>query len=161
MLKENYTGYKITYEKKANLKDDVMPPSLVGYQSKKMTYPSFSGSSITLLPAKGKYMLLDFWETWCGYCILAMPKIKELHEKYNDKGLEIVGVVLENKLQVEKIIKSQAFPYPTVFGDEQIKNDYKLDARPRYILIDDSGKVLADSYGDLEPVEKVIAERLK
>lgn len=159
-LKENYTGYKLTVEKKPTGKKTELP-SMVGYQTKKMVYPSFSGGSYSLMPSKGKYMLLDFWETWCGYCLLAMPKIKELHEKYNSKGLEIVGVVLENKLQVEKIVKTQAFPYPTVFGDEQIKEAYKLEARPRYILIDDTGKVLADSYGDLEHIEKMIAERLK
>jgi thiol-disulfide isomerase/thioredoxin len=161
LLKENFTGYKIIHEKKKSPNDNEIPPSLVGYQSKKLVYPSFNGSSVTLLPAKGKYMLLDFWETWCSYCFLAMPKVKELHEKYNGKGLEVVGVVLQNKLQVEKIIKAQAFPYPTVFGDDQIKNEYRLESRPRYILIDDSGKVLADSNGDLEPIEKIISERLK
>ena len=161
LLKENFTGYKITHDKKITANDNVILPSFVGYQSKKLVYPSFSGNPVTLLPSKGKYMLLDFWETWCGYCFLAMPKIKELHEKYNSKGLEVVGVVLENKTQVEKIIKSQSFPYPTVFADDQIKNEYKLDSRPRYILIDDSGKVLADSYGDLESIEKIISERLK
>ena len=159
-LKENYTGYKITVDKKPSGKE-IELPSMVGYQSQKLIYPSFSGGSYSLIPPKGKYMLLDFWETWCGYCFLAMPKVKELHEKYSAKGLEIVGVVLENKLQVEKIIKIQAFPYPTVFGDEQIKEAYKLESRPRYILLDDTGKVLADSYGDLEKIEKLIGERLK
>lgn len=160
-LKQVYPDYALKYEKRRSNTGETKPFSLAGSKALNVRYSSFSGGTLTLLPVKGEYMLLDFWETWCGYCFAAMPKIKALHEKYASKGLKVVGVVTENKAQVLKIIEQQKFPYPTVFADDKLIAAYKLDARPRYLLIDSKGTIVADTSGDLEKIEQLLQEFFK
>jgi thiol-disulfide isomerase/thioredoxin len=135
--------------------------SFKGTRAKDFTYNSFNGGPVALKASKGKLLLLDFWETWCGYCFLAMPKIKSLYSEYKEKGLEIIAVVTENKEQVQKIISARKFPYVTVYADEKIKEAYKLMGRPRYLLIDDAGIIVADIEGNFQTVEEEIKKRLK
>jgi thiol-disulfide isomerase/thioredoxin len=104
-------------------------------------------------------MLLDFWETWCGYCYLAMPRLKDLHAKYKDQ-LEIVGIVTENKTGVQQVINAQKFPYPTVYADQKLLDGYNVQGRPTYLLIDDKGTIVEHSIGSLDKIEKSINDRM-
>jgi thiol-disulfide isomerase/thioredoxin len=160
-LTDHYEGYVVKYDTGKKQSNATASASLVGTVISEFSYPAFDGHNITLRPQKGKYLLLDFWETWCGYCFLAMPSLKKLHEEYGSKGLQVVGVVMENKEQVGKIVKAKAFPYPTVFADEKLKHLLRLEGRPRYVLIDDAGKIVADEEGNLDRMKKKIMEILK
>jgi thiol-disulfide isomerase/thioredoxin len=159
-LKESFPDYKTVYIK-PSAENKVTVPTLTGTAAKDFTYTSFTDKSFSLMPKGKKLLLIDFWETWCGYCILAFPKIKALHEKYSGKGLGIAGVVTENKNQAKKIAASQEFPYETVFGDQNILDYYKVAARPRYLLIDDKGMVVGDVSGDLGKLEEIIKKKLE
>ena len=61
--------------------------------------PAPDGNIVKLsdFAGKGKYVLIDFWASWCGPCRAAMPELKELYAKYKDKGFEIVGVSLDSR----------------------------------------------------------------
>jgi peroxiredoxin len=124
-------------------------------------YPSYQGESFQLSGSKGKYVLLDFWESWCGYCILNIPNIKKLHQEYGPKGLKVIGVTVENRKQIEKIIERNQLTYTTIFADEKILDNYKVTSRPTYVLIDPSGKIILYTTGDLDSIIKEVKERLK
>lgn len=117
-------------------------------------YASTTGQKIKLGNYKGKYVLLDFWESWCGYCILAIPKIDSLYNTYKSKGLQVLGVTTENITQIKKIIERNALSYPTLVGDTSILTQYKIEGRPTYVLIGPDGKIVNYATGDLEAIEK-------
>jgi thiol-disulfide isomerase/thioredoxin len=162
-LKNVFANYKVNYLNRKNYGKSAVASQLAQNHSrgKGFCYTGFDGNVVSLLPQNGKLLLLDFWETWCGACFVAMPKLKTLYEQYKGKGLEIVAVVTENKDNVRKIVTEQKFPYPTVFADEQVKRFYKLESRPRYILLDSTGTIVADSVGDLDYITSEIKHLLK
>lgn len=159
----SYPEYKVSYVNRTNWDSGSRRriSLLTGTKIKEFTYPKFGGGIVTIMPQKGRLLLLDFWETWCGGCFIAMPKIRRLWEQYKDKGLDVVAVVTENQEQAKKVITNQKFPYPTVFGDAQILNFFKLEARPHYILIDESGTIVSDAGSNLEQIQEEIGKRLQ
>jgi thiol-disulfide isomerase/thioredoxin len=156
-LNTAYPTYAVKYSESKE-KADINNSSLVNTAAPKFSYTSFSGKKVGTQGQK--LLLLDFWETWCGYCILAMPRVKELYQKYHEKGLDIIGVVSENKAPVEKILKSQNTAYETIFVDKEMLDKYKVDARPRYILINEQGMIVGDFDGSFDEVEKIISKLL-
>ena len=124
--------------------------------------PSPAGDTLRLsdIAGKGKYVLVDFWASWCGPCRSAMPQLKELYAKYKDKGFEVVGVSLDSKKENwEKGIAELALPWPQL-SDLNLWNSagakqYGIKAIPCTILIGPDGKIiernpsLADKLKDI------------
>ena len=148
-LTASYSSYKMKEYKRGG--EPAKEASLsVGIQAPAFTYPTFNGNTVSLKDFTNKYVLLDFWETWCGYCILALPQMKELYNSYHNKGLEIIGITTENEKQVALIIQKNQLPYLHVKGDSTILKNYSIVARPGYVLIDKAGKVIFTNRDDIE-----------
>lgn len=160
-LKETYPDYKVTYSKRKSAPNEAAVPALIGTKATPFSYASFTGETVSLKEQKSKLVLLDFWESWCGYCFVAMPKLKALYERYSSKGLEIVGVVTENKSKVEAILENQQFPYKTIYAKTNILRDYNVHGRPTYVLIDDKGTIVDYAAGDFGKIEKAVEKYLQ
>jgi glutathione peroxidase-family protein len=85
------------------------------------TFTALDGRQVDLASLHGKVVLIDFWATW--YKPSSMPHLKEMYDKYHDKGLEVIGISLDaglwegkiaegNKKQVENILKKYDLPWP-------------------------------------------------
>lgn len=157
----DYSNY-ITKKYEETIKNEVKPTkTLLGEIAPSFCYESFSGEKISLEDYKGKVVLLDFWETWCGWCIVALPKINELYKEYIDKGLKVLGITTENKEQIRKLIDKNNLLYPNIYANISILEDYKVSARPTYYLIDQTGKIDLITYGDLGKIKLRIDELLQ
>jgi peroxiredoxin len=152
-LTNSYVGYK-RKEYRRPAANVATVPAMVGKLAPGFRYAGFDGKLVGLEDMRGKYVLLDFWETWCGYCILALPKMKEVYEKYHSKGLELVGITTENEKRIGEIIQKNQLPYINLKGDNRILKDYLVEARPGYVLIDREGRIVA--YNDWEKIEKIL-----
>jgi thiol-disulfide isomerase/thioredoxin len=96
---------------------------------------------------KGRYVLVDFWASWCGPCRAEMPNVTECYEKYHDKGLDIVAISFDNNkeawLQAIKNMKMPWIHLSDLAGWKSIASDiYEIKAIPSNILFDGEGRVV-------------------
>jgi thiol-disulfide isomerase/thioredoxin/outer membrane lipoprotein-sorting protein len=110
---------------------------------------SLDGKAYSLDSLKGKTVLLDFWESWCGPCIRSMPTTEKLYADYKAQGFVVLAVdVDENRETVEKFLKSQPLGYPVIMGSESgIPAAYSVTAYPTFVLIGPDGKIAAHQIG--------------
>lgn len=121
-------------------------------------------SAFTLSSTRGKYMMIDFWASWCHPCRQAIPHWKEVYNKYHDKGFDIVSVSDDSRWKDWfKAMDQEKMPWMQVCDEFPIKNMpakigslYMTTYIPFYVLLDKDGKILVYS-GD----EKKIDTKLK
>lgn len=106
------------------------------------------GNEIGLEDYKGKYVLVDFWASWCGPCRKENPNVLKAYNTYHDKGLEILAVSLDDKRDLwEKAIKKDGLPWQHVSDLKGFKNqaaqDYMVSAIPQNFLINPDGEIIA------------------
>ena len=144
-----YSDYVVSeYERGANQE---RVSGFIGSKAKNFKYPASNNDSINLSSLKGKYVLLDFWETWCGKCIFTLPEIQKIQNKYKD-DLVVLGITTENKPQVIKLLQNNKLTYINIFADQQIIHDYSLLGRPNYFLLDRNGTIIEQSEGSLSKI---------
>ena len=98
---------------------------------------------------RGKVVLIDFWASWCGPCRQSFPWMNEMHAKYQDDGLVIVAVNVDNDLAAANRFLSD---YPTNFQvhfdeDKSLARKYEVIAMPSSFLIGRDGKVVEQHLG--------------
>ena len=108
----------------------------------------FDGAPFDQKSLAGKVVLVDVWATWCGPCRAQIPVMKEVYEKYHDKGFEIVGISLdEDREKLEKFIAAESLPWPIVYSgkgwEDPIVTNYGISGIPQMILIGRDGNVIS------------------
>ncbi|WP_316791128.1 TlpA disulfide reductase family protein [Pedobacter frigoris] len=94
---------------------------------------------------KGKYLLIDFWASWCGPCRQEIPNLKQLYGKYHDKGLEILGVSIDAKPDAwKKALAEEQMSWSQVNAPDSKKlmNDYLFSGIPFMVMVDKEGKIV-------------------
>jgi peroxiredoxin len=134
----------------------------VGQIAPEIALADTSGKIITLSSLKGKYVLIDFWASWCGPCRKEMPNVKRLYEKYKNKNFEILGVSLDRDRSAWiKAIKDDGLPWLHIsdlkFWECEAARDYNVQAIPYTVLVDKDGKIIAKELRG-EELEKKLEE---
>ncbi|MGL4331287.1 MAG: TlpA family protein disulfide reductase [Bacteroidales bacterium] len=95
---------------------------------------------------KGKYLLIDFWASWCGPCRKAIPHLKDVYEKYGNKGLEIFSVSVDKDDKAwKKAMAEENMPWPQVCAPnsgKEIMEEYQFRGIPHLVLLDKNGKII-------------------
>lgn len=121
-----------------------------GRQALPFTQSTVEGKAVTLADFRGKYVLLEFWASWCGPCRAENPNLRKQYAVYKDKGLEIVGVSLDHDKDAwVKAIEHDQLPWVHVSDLQGWKNavstSYGIMGVPANFLIDPQGKIVAQN----------------
>jgi thiol-disulfide isomerase/thioredoxin len=109
-------------------------------------FKGLNGEQIDVAKMKGKVVLVDFWSTTCGPCIGQVPELKAIEAKYRDKGLQIVGINLDDKEEaLRRFLKDKEIHWPQYFAGKgwanPIATRYGIFAIPTNWLIDKKGNL--------------------
>ncbi|RKR80430.1 thiol-disulfide isomerase/thioredoxin [Mucilaginibacter gracilis] len=118
------------------------------------------GNAITLDSFKGKYVLIDFWASWCGPCRRENPHVVKAFEQYKDKNFTILGVSLDSKRDAWiKAVEDDKLNWAQVSDLKYWKNDvavlYGVRAIPQNFLLDPNGKIIAKNLTGDKLTEKL------
>ncbi len=119
------------------------------------------GPSEALAGFRGAPLLIDFWATWCGPCVRALPHLADLRARFSARGLKIVGISTEEAPLLADAVRRLGIGHPVLRdGTESVHRAYGIGALPTLVLVDGSGVVRAvEVGGGLEAIEGAI-ERL-
>jgi thiol-disulfide isomerase/thioredoxin len=122
-----------------------------------LQFTAMDGSAIDLQGLRGKIVLIDFWATWCPDCLRDMPAIRQIYQKYKDKGFAVIGISLDKDAQaLSNFVARKLIPWPQYFDGQGWGNEfatkYGVRAIPEMWLIDQRGDLVSTdvSAGKLE-----------
>ncbi len=97
----------------------------------------------------GKPLVVNFWATWCPPCRMEMPVLKKLYQEYKPKGLEIVGISVDDTRDpVMPFIQQMQIPWVILYGDKNVAEEFKMGRGiPVTIFFDASGKEIGRVTG--------------
>ena len=123
----------------------------IGGQVPELGLKDLQGNVLELKSLRGKYVVLDFWGSWCTWCIKGFPKLKEYYSKYRDR-LEIVGIDCNDTAEKwAAAVKKHNVPWLHVRSEDGIvEQKFRVKGYPYKMLISPEGKVLKTFLGETE-----------
>ena len=147
-----------------------MEATAIGKEAIALHKNDVNGKEVSLETLKGKYVLLDFWGSWCMPCRATHPHLKELYAKYKADGFEILGIAQELREKLEDsrktwiaAINQDEIPWLQVLNDEgkeqfDAVKAYGVTSYPTKILLDREGKIIARYAGEEGDIDKKLKE---
>jgi len=146
---------------------DIAKITAIGSIAPDFTQADTSGKPVTLSSLRGKYVLIDFWASWCGPCRQENPNVVKVYNQYKTKNFTILGVSLDRedgKAAWLKAIKDDGLTWAQVsdlkFWANQAGVLYKVVSIPQNYLLDPTGKIIAKNLRGAD-LEAKLAEVLK
>lgn len=124
------------------------------------------GKTVKSADFKGKVVILDFWAAWCPPCRAEIPGFIELRKKYQNQGLVVAGVSLDQggAAGVKKFMEKEGVNYPVLLGSEEVVRAFGgVEAIPTTFIIDRKGRIAGkhEGFTDKDDFEKEIKPLLK
>lgn len=138
--KDSYYGKKV--------KDELYPAGKEGSKVTDFTVTDNNGKEVTLteLCKDKKYILIDFWASWCNPCRKEIPNLKKLYAKYAEKGFQIISISIDKKkADWEKALKEEQLEWPNFLDNGDVAIAYKVKMIPTMYLIDTNGIMVGEN----------------
>lgn len=128
------------------------------YEAPDFTLKDLEGNEITLSDYKGKTVILNFWASWCGYCMVEMPEFNELYEQEWKDSEDIVFLSVnmtdgrrETEKKARKVMEDNGFTFPALLDTEQlVAYNYGISSLPITLVIDKEGNLATGNAGAMD-----------
>ena len=138
--KQSYYGREV--------KDAVYPPTMVGNVAPTVAVMTKDGGEklLSFNHQTNRYLLLDFWASWCEPCLNEVSNLKHIYEKYHGKGLDIIGLSVDrNYMDWKETLEEMDEPWCNYIDiDKQAIMEYQVQYIPCIFIMDANGKVIAE-----------------
>ena len=121
-----------------------------GVDAPNFTLKNLEGKEVSLNEFRGKYVLLNFWATWCGPCKIEMPSLETLYQRFKNKNFEMLAISndMYGATVVKAFVKANKINFPVLL-DQQLKasNKFGVVSLPSTFMIDPKGKIIGAILG--------------
>ena len=143
------------------MEDDVMSKKdMIGKPASPFSVTDINGNNYSLERLKGKVIVINFWFVECKPCVMEMPELNKMVEKYKKKNVVFLGLAMNEKTKIEKFLKTTNFKYNIVPDAQQVVQDYGILSFPTHVVIDKDSKIAFSTSGlgetTMEDLDKVI-----
>lgn len=149
-MKAYYEPIVAHAKKRAEAEAKAKKLQATGVEAPDFTLKDIKGNDFTLSSLRGKYVILDFWGSWCIWCIKGMPKMKEYYSKYAGK-FEIVGVDCnDTEAKWKAAVEKHQLPWLHVYNpkDSEVLGKYGIQGFPTKIVVGPDGKIVKTIVGE-------------
>ena len=121
-----------------------------------LSLPDIDGAPQSLSQWRGKVVVVNFWATWCGPCREEMPEFVRAQREFGPKGLQFVGIAVDQRDKVAQFAKELDLNYPALIGGYEAMDIAKplgnrLAALPFTVVLDRRGRIVHTQLGPLKP----------
>ena len=133
-----------------------------------LNLPDVSGKLHNISEWQGKILIINFWATWCPPCLKEIPELVLLQKQYSAKGLQVIGVAIDDQNSVEEFLVSNKINYPILIAGvtgialaQQLGNT--VDAVPFTVVVNQQGQIIHQHPGEFsqEQIMEIITPLLK
>ncbi len=143
------------------IKVPAVPGLKVGDPAPEFVFTDFDGGQHSLAESRGKYVLIDFWASWCRPCVAKLPQVEALRKQYAaEPGLVVLGANLDQEPErAKKLLRDAPLPWQHAllgdWSDTDIPQRFGVSSVPTYVLIGPDGRVAAHA-SSIEPVAEIL-----
>ena len=121
----------------------------IGDDAPQFSLPDEKGKIVSLSDFKGKHVVLEFWGTWCGYCVKDIPTMKEYYKKYNSK-VEFVSIACrDSESRWKAALEKYQMNWVNLLNeDEKLPGTYGIEGYPTKIIINPEGLITGKYFGE-------------
>ncbi len=148
----------------ANAAEEI-PGPLEGQKAPDITLPDLDHKPRSLSEWRGKWLLVNFWATWCAPCMAEIPVLIAAQTQYAPQGLQVLGIAMDDPEEVKKSIIEKGVNYPTLASDEAVQTAMEqlgntLGAIPYSVLISPDGVIKTVEMGGIDAAKVKMWVRL-
>ncbi|TKC09424.1 TlpA disulfide reductase family protein [Pedobacter frigoris] len=146
-LTKKFPNLDLAKNKKKEILDGIAQAAKIadGQKTPDFAFPDVNGKKWGPKDFRGKYLIIDFWASWCGPCRQEIPHLKEVYKKYKDQGLEILSVSVDAKpADWKKAMAEERMTWPQINAVESkpVMASYLFSGIPYLVVVDKDGKIV-------------------
>jgi peroxiredoxin len=157
---------KFMIEAQANMPDRMQNENeMLGKEALPFSVTDILGNSYSLESLKGKVIVINFWFVECKPCVMEIPELNKLVEKFQGKDVVFLGFANNDQSKIESFLKTKTFNYHLIAGSGEIATIYNVKAFPTHLIIDKNSIVTYSAVGlgpnTLKEIESTIEALIK